>query len=129
MDQLWTDVRFALRTIRRHRGFAAVAIAVLALGIGATTAIFSIVNAVLLRPLPYRDPSRLVAMSSLYRRDGTNRSFPTVSLNEVEGWRDGTTSLESIGSFVFSALPVNIGSQAMFVVAIGADAELLDTLG
>jgi putative ABC transport system permease protein len=117
MDQLRTDIRFAIRTAVHHPGFALVSILVMALGIGATAAIFSIVNAVLIRPLPYKDPSQLVAISSVYQRDGVYRSFPTVS-----------RSLESIGSFVFSALPVNIGSDARFLVAIGADPELLKTL-
>src|SRR4051794_15608276 len=57
---MFNDIRLGLRTLRRAPGFAATAIATLALGIGANTAIFSVLNATLLRPLPYRDPSRLV---------------------------------------------------------------------
>ncbi len=61
MDGFAQDVRYALRLIRRKRGYAAIVILTQGLGIGAITAVFSIVDAVLLRPLPYRDPSRLVA--------------------------------------------------------------------
>ena len=129
MDKLWMDIRYSLRTLAKNPGFAFIAILVLALGIGATTAIFSVVNAVLVRPLPYKDPARLVAISSQYQRAGVSRTFPTVSLNEVERWRDESRSLESLGSFVFSALPVSVGTQSMYLVAIGADPELLDTLG
>ena len=129
MDKLWMDIRYTFRTLAKNPAFAFIAVFVLALGIGATTAIFSVVNAVLIRPLPYKDPARLIAVSSLYRRAGVSRTFPTVSLNEVEGWRGESHSLESVGSFVFTALPVTVGSQSMFLVAIGADPELLDTLG
>jgi hypothetical protein len=61
--------------------------------------------------------------------EGESRSFATVSLNQVERWRADSQSLESIGSFVFSAMPVNAGKQAMFLAAIGADPEFLSTLG
>jgi hypothetical protein len=63
LDDFWRDLRYALRTLRRNRGFAAVAVLSLALGIGANAAIFSLINAVMLRTLPVREPDRLVQIS------------------------------------------------------------------
>lgn len=59
---MWQDVRFALRGMIKARGMTVVALLTLAIGIGANTAIFTVVNAVLLRPLPFRDPGRLVQL-------------------------------------------------------------------
>ncbi len=120
------DVRYAFRTLRKNPGFAAIAVLVLGLGIGAATAVFSVVNAVLLRPLPYRDPARLVAIADVGRE---GRTAGTVTLNEVEALRRYSGSIESIGSFVFTALPVSAEGQSRYVVAIGADRELPTTLG
>lgn len=129
LETVFSDTRYALRALRKNPGFAAVAVLVLALGIGASTAIFSVVNAVLLRPLPYRNPVRLVAVSGEVLQGGRLAPNRLVSLNEVEAWRRLSASLESIGSFVFTALPLSVGDQSMFPVAIGADQELLTTLG
>src|SRR5688572_20192762 len=79
MDSLWMDLRFALRNLRRSPGFTLAAIATLALGIGATTAIFSVVDGVLLRPTPFVDDGRLLVVWETDRSSGTLRepaSFP-----------------------------------------------------
>src|SRR5438128_6324089 len=67
VDDLMRDLRYAGRAMRRNPGFAALAVLIMALGVGANTAVFSVVNAGLLGPLPYRDPDRIVTLSEALR--------------------------------------------------------------
>ncbi len=91
LDALGQDVRFALRILRKNSGFTAVAVLTLALGIGANTAVFSVVNAVLLRALPFPDSDRLMVLLSK-SGDKEFSSAPGVFLD----WRDRSTSFEQI---------------------------------
>ncbi len=84
MSQLITNLRFALRTLRRSPGFALVAIVTLGLGIGANTAIFSVLNAVVLRPLPYAQPDRLVTIAHRYPSINLNASVSVPGFVEYE---------------------------------------------
>jgi putative ABC transport system permease protein len=95
MEELWRDVRFAARTLRGSPGFTLVAVATLALGIGANTAIFSVINAILLRPLPYPQADRLVFLTE-WSEQVPEMSFSVANLKDV---RDQNTVFESVVGF------------------------------
>ena len=94
LEDLWQDTRYATRSLRKHPGFTAVAILTLALGIGANTAIFSVINAVLLRPLPYQDADRLVILSETI----SERSIGGVSYPNFVDWRNQNTVFEHLAA-------------------------------
>ncbi|MFZ0820157.1 MAG: ABC transporter permease [Candidatus Acidiferrales bacterium] len=92
IEELWQDLRFGLRMLRKNPGFTAIAILTLALGIGANTAIFSVVNGVLLNPLPYPDPDQLVSLSA------SKPNFPTGSISYPNflDWKKENQSFSSM---------------------------------
>ena len=94
MDNLLQDIRYGIRTLTRQPGFAATAILTLALGIGATTAIFSVVNAVVLRPMPFDEPDRIVVVTNRNLKTGNLNT--TVSGPDFRDWRDQSRSFEAI---------------------------------
>ena len=99
MDTLLRDVRYSLRRIAKTPGFAAIVVLTLALGIGANTAIFSVVNAVLLRALPYHAPDRLVTINHWYRGvpgDPASELVASVSVAGFRDYRDRTHSFDAV---------------------------------
>jgi putative ABC transport system permease protein len=89
------DLRFALRQLLKNPGFTAVAVLTLALGIGASTAMFSFVNAILLRPLPYKDPDRLVMVFENWVANGWFKV--KIGAPVLEEWRRQSTVFEGLG--------------------------------
>ena len=104
MDTLLQDVRLALRKLVHNPGFATVAIATLALGIGANTAIFSVIDRVLLQPLPYSQPDRLVRLQLKFR-DGTGQS---VSIPKFMAWKQHTQAFQAMCAYNFSGPGLNL---------------------
>ena len=94
MKSLWNELQYAVRLLRKSPVFTIIAVLSLAIGIGANTAIFSVVDAVLLRPLPYSDPSRLVWATEHF---GFGPS--TVVSADFPAWKDGNHVFEQIGAF------------------------------
>src|SRR4051812_8583047 len=91
------EIRYALRALLRDRGFAATVILSLALGIGANTAIFSLIDGILLREPGYREPQRLVAMGQIAPRFAKQYTVLPLNIAEYFDWRKKLSSLESIG--------------------------------
>ncbi len=94
MENLWRDMRYGLASLARDPGFAAITIGLLALGIGANTAMFSIVDEVLLRPLPFPEPDRMVRVSETPTPDGRN---PTTTLTFLD-WKRQTAIFEALAA-------------------------------
>src|ERR1700716_3176290 len=100
IDTILQDVRYALRTLRRSPGVAVVVVLTLALGIGPTTAVYSVVEGVLLRPLPYRDAGRVVRVGwtfEQYYESGRFAASPSVA--EVRAWSEQNRSFEDVSPY------------------------------
>jgi predicted lysophospholipase L1 biosynthesis ABC-type transport system permease subunit len=107
---MFSDVKFAARLLLKHPGFTTVATLVLALGIGANTAIFSVVYAVLLRPLPYADQDRIVSLQTLWRSFSGLRS--QVSAPDFHDWHDQARSFDAMAAYASGQSSVNVGGVA-----------------
>jgi len=110
MEKLLQDLRFALRSLVRQPAFAITAITTLALGIGATTAIFTVVNAVLLRPLSFDEPDRLVAVTNLWAKTGRRSS--TVSAPDFHDWQAQSRSFQGMAYYTGWETSVTVGTTA-----------------
>jgi putative ABC transport system permease protein len=127
-ERIMQDVRWAVRSVTRAPGFALIAILTLALGIGANTAIFSVVNGVLLEPLPFPNPHQLVFITSQFPALGFDQ-FPVDAAEYLE-FRERNRSFQNVGAYVTGA--VNIGAEGQppaRVVAAVATETLFPTLG
>ena len=107
MNAFVQDVKYALRQLRRSPGFTTVALITLALGVGATTAIFSVVYGVLLRPLPYKDPSRIMAIFEIQPNGRLNR----LAEPNFDDFRDQSRGFEAMAKYSAYTGAVSGGSQ------------------
>jgi hypothetical protein len=120
---VWQDLQYATRVLRKQPAFTVAAILTLALGIGANTAIFSVVNAVLLQPLPYPDPSRLFVVH--HSRSGDRARFSAENFLDLQ--REAR-SFEALGAYAGTGFTLSGRGEPEFVLGQIISAELLDVL-
>jgi predicted permease len=126
LETVLQDLRFALRLLRKSPGFTMVALITLALGIGANTAIFSVVNAVLLQPLPYPESDRIVQLM----RSFPERNFPSISISKFMVWRNQTQVFQDIAAFDHDATDnLTEGDRPEEVAVIHASAGYFAVFG
>ena len=127
MDSLRQDLRGSLRHFRRHRGFVAGAVFVLALGIGATTAVFSVSETLLLRPLSYPDSDRLVALRSVRRLD----DFPSTraAAGTLADWQLQATSFDGVAGYRWTTLDVIDDLQSHRLSGLQVTPEFFEVFG
>ena len=128
MHTLWQDLRYGARMLLKQPGFTLVAVITLALGIGANTAIFSVVNGVLLRPLPFKESERLVMVWNKGAEAAGGDRTP-LAVADLLDWRAQNRSFESIGAFQYATLNYTGGDVPEQVPAVNATSNLLNVLG
>jgi putative ABC transport system permease protein len=126
MTSTLQDLRYAARALRKNPGFTAIAALTLALGVGATTAIFSVVNAVMLRPLPFTDPDRLVRIWE----SNPERGWPTFAVSNLNflDWRSQAAAFESLAATTNAGFTWTSNGEAELVPGMAVTATFLPTL-
>jgi putative ABC transport system permease protein len=127
LEDFLMDIRFSLRTLRKSPGFTAAALLTLALGIGANTALFSVIDAVLLRPLPFHHPERLVAVHSIDLKDATHGG--EISYPAFLDWRSQSHSFEAMSVWNTTSLTYTGGDQPESIRSAMVSANLFSILG
>jgi putative ABC transport system permease protein len=124
IDDLLLDLRYAGRNLRRSPGFATLAVLIMALGIGANTTVFSVVNAVILKPLSYPEPDRIVTLSNFSKdREASTTLSKQVSIPDFEDWQAQSSSFEAMAYYSSAETAVMQGSRAEYarVASVGKE--------
>src|SRR3954463_3387616 len=129
MDALVQDLRYALASMRRNLPFAAAALSTLALGIGATTAVFSVVYGVLLRPLPFREPDRLVRLSEEHPGGNSPLRIPMLSNLTYDAWSTAPRTIEQLAAYLSSAYTVTRDGESVRLDGANLTPSLFTMLG
>ena len=127
---MWPDLRYSVRQLFKNPGFAAIAVLTLALGIGANTAIFSVVNAVLLKPLPFPAPQQLLAAGMTNTNDGSPRDeLGSLSYPDYFDFRKENRTLASLAIYRNETVAFNDANGAQSLVGIKCSGDFFDVLG
>lgn len=133
IENLFSDVRYGLRALRHDPGFSIVAILTLALGIGANTAIFSVVHAALIRPLPYTEPSRLITLSEVRPQEGQSAQSNTqnwaTAFPDYLDWTKQSKSFQSLAGFSGDSFTLHGAGEPELIFAAQATINFFSTLG
>ena len=121
METLLKDLRYGIRSFLKRPGFLVIAVSTLALGIGATTAMFTVVNSVLLRPLPFPEPEQILVLEGINPRKGITRS--NVSGSDIFDWQKQNQSFEPIAAYLSTGLFLMSGDETERVRAAGVSPE------
>jgi len=126
MTDLVHDLRYAVRMLTRQPAFTVITVLVLGLGIGATSAIFSVVDAVLLRPLPYPNADRIMSVTNFIKRSGLRG---TVSAPDFHDWHDQSRSFDGLAMYQSGPTSVSVDGTADYAVVSRATPEFLAVMG
>ena len=126
MQNLLQDLRYAFRVLRKSPGFSVISVGTLALGIGATTSIFSVVYGILLRPLPYAHPERLVSLTETYKGETDERD---VAYNELQFLRARTPDVEALAAYTTVGFNFAMGREPQRVNGLPVTANYFQVLG
>ncbi|MBI1762104.1 MAG: ABC transporter permease [Acidobacteria bacterium] len=127
MESLWKDVRFAVRSLLKRPGFTLLVLLTLALGIGANTAIFSVVNAVLLAPLPYRQPEQLVVLAAKNDKKGVTQQ--PVSYPNVKDWKEQNQVFAQLAGVRGESFSLTDRAEPERVAGLRVSVNILSLLG
>jgi putative ABC transport system permease protein len=134
MRTLWQDLRYGARALLKKPVFTLIVVLTLALGVGANTAIFSVFNGIVLKPLPYKDPDRMVYAWKSEKRGmryqvGDHSDFGSISPGAFHDWRERSRSFEQMTAYRANSTILNSGDLTMYVVTIRAAGRFFETLG
>ena len=129
LEGLWRDARYGLRTLLRSPSFSVTAILVMALGIGASTSLFTIVRSVLLKPLPFHDPNKLVMVYEHFRQN--KYPYNVASAADFRDWREKTQGFQDMAAWRWwaGAITTDSGEMPELVGGVAASWNLVSVLG